>query len=322
MVASLPRLVSESEALAAIDRSKVKQALRSAFSGLISGATVQPAQTVTEFPQKEGDCIFYPGLIWDLNLIGVKVSPYINELKRAGKYPVTAYTILFSASSGKPILLCDSYALTTSRTAATTALALEYLTLPSAKVLTLIGVGKVGVEHLRYVSEQHKWSNIRIWSRSISTDPVKLKKVVDSLKSDGITVQVAKSAENAVRGADVVMLCTSSAEPVINVEWLSPNAIVTSISTNSPKAHEIDPRSLSEFSVFCDYRATAPVTAGEMQLAIEDGIWNPSNICGDIPELIVKKSVRPKTGLTFFRSTGLGIEDIAIASLLSDMIEK
>lgn len=311
-----PLFLSEADALSRLDRSKVKQALRNAFAGLASGTTVQPAQTVTPFPQDEGDCIFYPGMIWDLNLVGVKVSPYISALKRAGKYPVTAYTLLLSASTGEPILLCDSYALTTSRTAATSALALEYLTPPSAKVLSLIGVGKLGLEHLRYVAEQRKWSEIRVWSPSLGTDPVKAKKTLDTLQADGIAVQVAKSAKAAVQGADVVMLCTSSGAPVIEVDWLDANAVVTSISTNSPKAHEIDPGALANFQVFCDYRVTAPVTAGEMQLAIAAGTWKADEIVGDLPELAVGKVVRPKAGRVFFRSTGLGIEDLAIASLL------
>lgn len=311
-----PLFLSEAEALSRLDRSKVKQALRNAFAGLASGTTVQPTQTVTPFPQDEGDCIFYPGMIWDLNLVGVKVSPYISALKRAGKYPVTAYTLLLSASTGEPILLCDSYVLTTSRTAATTALALEYLTPPSAKVLSLVGVGKLGLEHLRYVAEQRKWGAIRVWSPSLGTDPVKAKKIVDTLQAEGIAVQLAKSAKDAVQGADVVMLCTSSGTPVLEVDWLNSNAVVTSISTNSPKAHEIPPGALANFQVFCDYRVTAPVTAGEMQLAIEAGTWNSSAVLGDLPELAVGKVVRPKAGRVFFRSTGLGIEDLAIASLL------
>ncbi len=315
-MSTFPQFVSESEALARLDRSKVKQALRNAFSGLASGTTVQPAQTLTVFPQDEGDCIFYPGMIFDLNLVGVKVSPYISALKRAGKYPVTAYTLLLSASSGEPVLLCDSYALTTSRTAATTALALEYLTPPSAKVLTVIGVGKIGLEHIRYVAEQRAWSEIRVWSPSLSTDPVKAKGIVDTMQLDGIAVQVAKSARDALRSADVVMLCTSSGTPVIDVDWLEPNAVVTSISTNSPKAHEIAPQALAGLHVFCDYRATAPITAGEMQLAIEAGIWTTENVLGDLPELAVGRVVRPKSGQIYFRSTGLGIEDLAIASLL------
>jgi L-arginine dehydrogenase len=311
-----PLVLSEAEALAKLDRSRVKQALRNAFSGLASGSTQQPAQTLTPFPGDEGDCIFYPGMIWDLNLVGVKVSPYISALKRAGKYPVTAFTMLMSTTTGLPVLLCDSYALTTARTAATTALALEYLTPTAATSLALIGSGKVALEHLRYVSEQHRWNDIRVWSPSLTADAAKARALGDALSAEGISVKVSRSAQDAVSGCDVVMLCTSSATPVVEASWLAPNAVVTSISTNAPKAHEVDPGSLSQFQVFCDYRATAPITAGEMVLAIASGAWSADRIVADLPELSVGRSVRPESGRVFFRSTGLGIEDLAIASLL------
>jgi L-arginine dehydrogenase len=311
------RVLSEAEALEAIDRSKVRQALRSAFDGLSSGSTVQPTQTLTLFPNGEGDCIFYPGVIYDLDLIGVKISPFINALKRDGKYPVTAYTMLLSASTGRPILICDSYALTTSRTAGTTALALEYLTPPSARKLAIIGTGKVAIEHLAYVAEQHDWEQIEVWSPSLEDDGNKEKAVSKAIKKISKVAKIAETAKNAVMQADVVMLCTSSGTPVIETDWLAENAVVTSISTNVQKAHEIDPKSLSEFHVFCDYKDTAPLTAGEMVIAIENGNWKPELLKGDLNGLITGSVRSPKTGRIFFRSTGLGIEDLAIASLLT-----
>lgn len=310
------KLYSEEEALAAISRDDVRRVLREAFAGLGNDATVQPAQTLTPFPNDEGDCIFYPGVIFNSDVIGVKVSPYINALKRDGRYPVTAYTLLLSASSGRPTVLCDSYALTTIRTAATTALALEYLTPPTARKLCVIGAGKVAMEHLRYVANQHDWEQIEVWSPSLSTDGAKAREVSHRLDEISSKATVARSAAKAISGADVIMLCTSSGVPVIEIEDVPENCVVTSISTNAFRAHEISPSSLSSYSVFCDYRATCPVTAGEMVLAIEAGSWSADRVVGDLCDLVTGKSTRPSTGRVFFRSTGLAIEDLAVANLL------
>ncbi len=310
------RLLEEHEVLERIDRDRVLASLSTAFAGLTTGRSVQPTQTVTAFPDDLGDCIFYPGALLDLGLIGVKVSPYLGELAAAGKYPVTAYTMLLSSSDGKPLLLCDSYALTTIRTAATTALAVEHLAGSEAQSVALIGTGKVGREHLRYVLKQRAWSSVRVWSPSASA-PGDRRELLASEFADADLTFAADGAD-AVRDADVVLLCTSSGTPVVERDWLAPGALVTSISTNVPGAHEIEPSWLPDFDVFCDYRATAPVTAGEMKLAIEAGGWDPASIVADLPELVTGAS-RPDTGRpAFFRSTGLGIEDLAIASLLVD----
>lgn len=303
------RVLTESEALAAIDRTSVLSALETAFAGLPSGRSVQPTQTVTAFPDGAGDCIFYPGALLDLGLVGVKVSPYLQSLADAGKYPVTAYTLLLSFEDGRPLLLCDSYALTTIRTAATTALAVKYLAAEGSLRLGVIGSGKTAREHLRFASELGiDWESVTIWSPRIE------EKAAD-LASEFQGIVIGSGAKEVAQGSDVLLLCTSSATAVVERDWIVDGALVCSISTNAPMAHEIEPASLPSYDVYCDYRATAPDTAGEMRIALEAGGWSSDAIRGDLPELITKvAAVAP--GTKFFRSTGLGIEDLAIASLL------
>jgi L-arginine dehydrogenase len=305
------RVIDEATAMAALDRGAVVDALRAAFIGLANGTSVQPAQTLILLPGG-GDAIFYPGLIGDLDVVGVKLSPYIPARTARGLAPTTAYTLLLSTSTGEPRLLCDSAALTTARTAATTALALRHLA-TSARSLAVIGAGKVALEHVRYAADWQDWSAIQVYSPSLvgGQRPA----AVAELAECG-DVAVAASPQEAVAGADVVMLCTSSATPVIEAGWLAPDVVVTSITTNAPLAHEIDPEALAGFAVYCDYRPTAPVTAGEMVLAARAGTWSPTDIRGDLPELLTGQVEPPRGGKVFFRSTGLGIEDLAVASLL------
>ena len=309
------RTMSEREALEALNPAAVKIALRSAFAGLSTGATVQPAQTVTEFPDGRGDCIFYPGLLHDLDLVGVKLSPYITARTSEGLSPVTAYTLLLSASTGEPVLLVDSLALTTVRTAATTALAVDLLADGGVGKLAVIGSGNVAMEHIRQVSVGQMWDDIAIFSPSLSDsssdDHLARRRALDEVAPQAL---IAASAAEAVDGAGVILLCTSSGQPVIDMKDVAAGALVTSISTNSTNAHEIAPNALPELDVYCDSRATAPGTAGEMLLAAENG-WNANDIKADLSELI-GGYIPDTTRTRFFRSTGLGIEDLAIASLL------
>lgn len=297
-----------------LDKGLVKKALESAFRGLTTGASVQPTQTVTLLPDDAGDAIFYPGALADAGVIGVKVSPYLVGRSRAGKSPVTAYTLLLSTETGEPILLCDSLALTTARTAATTALALEYLTPTTSTNLTVIGSGKVALEHLRYALAQRAWDSVRIFSPSIAAGDDAAR--VDAIRGEFDDVVIAPTVDAAVDGANVVLLCTSSGAPVVDSALLANADIVTSISTNVPNAHEVDPAWLAEVDVFCDYRATAPTTAGDFKIARDQFGWNPHSIVADLPELITGASPGGSDRPRYFRSTGLGIEDLAIASQL------
>lgn len=316
------RLLSAEDVLAKladISNDRIKAVLREAFTGLLSGRSLQPVQTVTIFPGNEGDCIFYPAALWDTQLIGVKVSPYLPALGKTGQYPVTAYTMLVSGRTGEPLLVCDSLALTTARTAATTSLALEFLIPPSARVLTVIGAGKVGLAHLKFLTEQHAWHEVRVFSPSLKDESTaKGRARRTALDRTHANATIATSAQTAVEGADVVVLCTSSGTPVIETGWLQDHAVVASISTSVPLAHEIAPSELGQYAVFCDYRQTAPASAGEMVLARDQCGWSETRIVADLPELVAGKHPGAKAipGKAFFRSVGLGIEDLAIASLL------
>lgn len=306
-----PLVLRQTDFDARLPERAVRDALRAAFLSLAKGTAVQPPQSAGVVGDQV-DVIWYPGILGDANLFGAKLSPYFPSRKAGPK--VTAWTILFSAETGEPILLCDSLALTTERTAGTTALALELLMPVGAKRLTIFGTGPVGMAHLRHAAAVQEWDQIQVFSRNIDRARAIGLDLPAPLRNK---IKIATSAQSAVSESDVVLLCTSSGSPVIDHRWLRPGQLVTSISTNVPNAHEIPPEALPGLEVYCDYRVTTPGVAGEMKLAARDLLWTQDSIRGDLPQLVSGKAQKP-TGRApvFFRSVGLGIEDIAIASAL------
>ena len=97
-------------------------AMRDLFEAYGQGRVTQPAQVLALLPDSRGDFITYSGILAEDGVFGVKVSPYVVS-PSGGK--VTATTMLVSLETGQPLLFCDSLALTTERTAATTALAVS-----------------------------------------------------------------------------------------------------------------------------------------------------------------------------------------------------
>jgi L-arginine dehydrogenase len=280
------------------------------FRDLAAGQAVQPAQQLVEFPQGAGDFINYLGVLAEDGVYGIKTSPYI--VREQGPL-VTAWTLLMSTQTGQPLLLCDAGELTTARTAATTAVAVDALAPLTANRLAIIGSGKVAQAHLHYVKGLRDWQSISLYSPGLSEDA----ETVSLLKNIEPRLNILDSREAAVEDADVIMLCTSSPGPVIDPSSLSKPALITSISTNAPRAHEVPPQSLNDMQVFCDYRLTTPGSAGEMLIAAEQHGWDKDAIVGDLPDLISEKVQRPAYDRhVFFRSIGLGLEDIALANAI------
>ncbi|MHA6125457.1 ornithine cyclodeaminase [Pseudomonas mohnii] len=305
-----PHVITQPQAREWLAQVDVPQIMRNLFRDLAAGQAVQPAQQLVEFPQGAGDFINYLGVLAKEGVYGVKTSPYI--VREQGPL-VTAWTLLMSMQTGQPLLLCDAGELTTARTAATTAVAVDALAPLKATRLAIIGSGKVAQAHLRYVKNLRDWQSISLYSPNLSDDV----ETVALLKSIEPRLTVVDSREAAVDDAEVIMLCTSSAGPVIDPSSLRKPALITSISTNAPRAHEVPPQSLNDMQVFCDYRLTTPGSAGEMLIAGEQHGWNNDAIVGDLADLLSEKVQRPDYHRhVFFRSIGLGLEDIALANAI------
>ncbi|PSS56569.1 ornithine cyclodeaminase family protein [Pseudomonas sp. BBP2017] len=308
---SAPLVIDQQLARQLLKQVDVPKILRNLFRDLAAGQAVQPPQQLVEFPAGQGDFINYGGVLAQERVYGVKTSPYI--VREQGPL-VTAWTLLMSMDSGQPLLLCDAGELTTARTAATTAVAVDVLAAASARRLTVIGSGPIARAHLHYVRGLREWQDIRLYSPSLAEQSMEQRQ---SLLDLDPRLTLSDSLGQALEDADVIMLCTSSATPVIDPATLSKPALITSISTNAVRAHEVPPASLSAMDVYCDYRVTTPGSAGEMRIAAEQYGWQPEVIVGDLAQLLSNQAPAPAYQRhAFFRSIGLGLEDIALANAL------
>jgi len=125
-------------------------------------------------------------------------------------------------------------------------------------------------------------------------------------------VTLADTIAEATTGANLVMLCTSAAEDVIDPRGLAAGPVVTSISTNAPGAREIPAAAVADLDVYLDARTTLTV-ATELRDATASG-WNPGAVRGTLADLVAGSAGRPRGDrVVYFRSVGLGIEDAAVA---------
>jgi len=304
---AVPLIVDEETVREALPHLDVREALTQMFRALGNDAAAQPPQTLTLFPGGAGDFITYLGAMASAKVFGAKLSPYIVT---PGRPVITAWTALMSMETGQPLMWCDAGLLTIERTAGATALAVEHLAAPNARRLAIIGSGAVGQAHLRHLASVRPWRSIQVFSPDLKDNAAKRA----TLAALDERVAVCTALEDCVRDADVVALCTSSGTPVLLEGMLGKPALITSISTNVANAHEIPPSWIPAMDVYCDYRQTTPASAGEMKLAAGRHGWSAENVVADLPELVSGAAQKPSYRQhAFFRSIGLGLEDVAIA---------
>lgn len=219
---------------------------------------------------------------------------------------------LFDGETGVATALLDASAVTEVRTAAVTAVATRLLAREDAGVLAILGAGVQARAHLDALKLVRMLRAARVYAPTREHAEA----VAEYGASLGLEVTASESAEEALAGADLVVVATSSREPVLRREWLAPGAHVNAVGASAPSAREIDTATVAASALFVDSRESLRNEAGEYLLAVREGvIAGEDHVRGELGEVLagLAEGRRDNHELTLFRSLGLGIEDLAAA---------
>ena len=123
-------------------------------------------------------------------------------------------------------------------------------------------------------------------------------------------------AGEAVVGADIIVLVTSSPAPVVENGWVKPGAHVISVGACRPTQREIDPALTARARLFVDSRAAALVESGDVLMGIQEGRFGPEHIVAEIGDVVNgAPGRRTDAEVTIFKSLGMAVEDVTAADL-------
>ncbi|MGH2914757.1 MAG: ornithine cyclodeaminase family protein, partial [Solirubrobacteraceae bacterium] len=178
-----------------------------------------------------------------------------------------------------------------------------------APVLALLGAGVQARSHLRALAGVRPWRTVRVYAPSRAH--------VETLRELAPAPLVAaRSAQEAVHDADVVVTVTSSHTPVLEHAWLKAGAHVNAVGASQPSARELETATVAAAALFCDSRESLVHEAGEFALAVREGrIAGETHIRAELGEVVagLRPGRRDARELTLFRSLGIGVEDLAAA---------
>jgi ornithine cyclodeaminase len=213
---------------------------------------------------------------------------------------------LFDGETGEVRALMNASAITAIRTAAVSAVATRLLAREDARELGVLGAGVQARSHLEALRLVRDFERVRIFSPTAEH--------ARSLAAEA-GAEAVESAEEAVRGADVVVTATSSVEPVLQRDWLQEGAHVNAVGGRPPMMRELDTATIADSAFFVDRRESAEAEAFDYRDALEAGSIGPDHIRAEIGEVLIgdKPGRSAPDELTVFRSLGLAVEDLAAA---------
>ena len=295
-------------------------AMRDALAARARGEMFQPLRTILRPPGTTGLMALMPSYQSGTGY-GLKAICITPGNPAAGLDSHQGVVLLSSPETGQPIAVLNASAVTEIRTAAVSAVATSVLARPDADVLAIVGTGVQARSHLMAIAATRPLAEVRIAGSAaakavaFATDiaPAALAEVGAAVPR----VAACDTVRQAVGGAGVVVTATSSAKPVLDLDWLAPGTHVNAVGACLPHTRELDTGTVAAAALFADSRESVLAEAGDYLIAAAEGAVGPDHIRAELGDLLA--GLAPGQGrqnaeeITVFESLGLAIEDLAAA---------
>lgn len=224
---------------------------------------------------------------------------------------VMATIILNDIHTGRPIALMGGTYITKVRTAAAGGVAARYLARPNSTCIGLVGCGAQAEGQLQALMACFLVEQVLVWG----PHKPELRAFVQRQRRQGTTRILAEKLETVVREADILVTTTPSRRPLIRRRWVREGTHINAIGADAKGKQELDPTILLDAKVIVDDWEQAS-HSGEINVAVSCGLIGRRHITASLGEIVarLKPVQRRSTDITVFDSTGLAVQDIAVAA--------
>jgi alanine dehydrogenase len=209
------------------------------------------------------------------------------------QYGAHFFFLLFDAPTAAPLAMMEANYLGQIRTGAASGHATDLLSAPEAHILGVIGTGFQAESQIEAVRAVRPIREVRVWGR----DAARRQRFAEK-----VNAAAANSAEEAVRGAHIIITATNARDPVLNADWVAPGTHVNAVGSNVANRRELPAELIARAGLIAaDSVEQARIEAGDLILA---GDWSRVVELRDTP-----RGYQPDR-VTIFKSVGLGLEDV------------
>lgn len=309
------RLLTEQQVQSLLPMGDLIAAMESALARFSAGEVLQPVRTVLTVGPTRAYFGLMPAYVPSPASLGAKLVTVFagNVAKQLPSHLATI--LLLDPETGALQALMDGRYITEARTAAVSAVSARFLSKASASTLAIIGSGVQARSHLEAYSEVRALKDVRIWSPQARS---RERFVSDMSGHVAVPIRAMDSAEDAVRGADLIVLVTASSTPVLDARWVSPGAHVVSVGACRPDQREMDPELVAQARLYVDSRTAALLESGDVVMGISEGRFTVSHLQGELGEVVLgrAKGRTDDDQITIFKSLGMAVEDVVAADLV------
>ena len=289
--------------------------MEEALTALARGEALNPLRTIMRLAGGNGLLGMMPGSLDARGVFGLKVVGVLPGNHETDYDSHQGLVLLFDAEHGLPHAILDASEITAIRTAATSGLATRVLAREDAGDLAILGTGVQAASHLEAMLCARRLRRVRVFSPTRS----RLEEfAARASRKHGMRVEAAESARAAVEGADLICTVTTSVEPILLGDWLTPGTHVNAVGACTRNARELDSLAVQRSRLFVDRRESVLNEAGDFLIPRSEGVFGDEHICGELGDVLLGRSAgrRSESEITLFKSLGIAVEDLVVAAHL------
>ena len=314
MHASSIIVLSAKDVSKCLDMKTAISAMENAFRQVSAKEAQVPLRSDIPVDEFNGVVLFMPAYLPENRQIALKtVAIYKNNFAK-GLPMIHALVQIFAADTGKPLALMDGEVLTSLRTGAASGFATKLLANPAAETVVLFGAGVQGKTQLEAVCCVRDIKRAYIFDVSEARAQSFAKEMSQKLSIDIIPTT---SAANLAQ-ADIICTATPSAKPLFEHSSLKKGVHINGIGSFRPDMCEIPPETVAKAKVFVDQREACRAEAGDLIQPLNARIIDEKHISNEIGEVALgqKEGRLEEDDITFFKSVGVAVQDLAVATLI------
>jgi ornithine cyclodeaminase/alanine dehydrogenase-like protein (mu-crystallin family) len=306
------RFLSARDVARALPMKEAVEAMKEAFGQLSAGLAVVPPRTHIEARDRRGDALFMPSYIPAEGRMGIKIVTVYGGNPLLGLPVIQAIMVVLDAATGSPVAVMDGTSLTAIRTGAASGAATDLLARPDAAVAAIFGSGPQARTQLEAVCAVRAIRRAMVFDVSSQRATLFAREMADRL---AIPVEAVMFPSDALTGADIVCTATTSAVPVFDDRDLASGTHINAIGSYKPHIREIPARTVRRARVVVDHLPSALAEAGDLLIPMSQGLFGKDHIYAELGEIVAgqKKGRESPSEITFFKSVGVAVQDLAAA---------
>ena len=297
------------------------EADKKAFQLVLEGKCDAPLRTNIQAPKHEGCFLFMPAYVEEMDTASLKIINIFPHNIDNGIPSSPAQVLLIDGKTGIVIAVLDGTYVTQLRTGAASGAAFDVLARKDARIGALIGTGGQAATQLEAMLAARDIKEVRVFDLNYDRTKEFADRMQEELASYGAKIVAAKTSDEAVEGADLLITVTPSSKPVFDASKVKEGATISCVGAYQPHMQEMDPAILTRASkIYFDSKEAVLSESGDILIPLEQGTITEEDFTGDLGNVIKGDLVgrENEEEIIVFETVGVATQDLVAARTIYD----